>query len=163
MTKIRNAEELKFFIRYVPDAIVQEFITGEEYKMDILVDPSGRVRSVVPRLRLETKAGEISKGVTVKNIDIINAGKKVVEALPGAVGCITVQCFLTTGGEIKLIEINPRFGGGIPLSIKAGANFPRWIIEMYRGRDIETITDSWVDGLVMLRYDDEIFTMKEMI
>lgn len=163
VTKIRNAEELEFFIRYVHDAIVQELITGEEYTMDILVDPCGRVRSVVPRLRVETRAGEVSKGMTVKNIDIINAGKKVVEALPGAVGCITVQCFLTPGGEIKFIEINPRFGGGIPLSIKAGADFPRWIIEMYNGLESEITLDGWEDGLVMLRYDDEIFTMKDMI
>lgn len=45
--------------------------------------------------------------MTVKNTEIINAGKKVVEALPGAVGCITVQCFLTLEGEIKCIEIKP--------------------------------------------------------
>jgi carbamoyl-phosphate synthase large subunit len=163
VTKIRNAEELDFFIRYVPDAIVQELITGEEYTIDILVDLHGRVRSVVPRLRVETRAGEISKGITVKNFDIIKAGKKVAEALPGAVGCITVQCFLTPGGEIKFIEINPRFGGGIPLSIKAGADFPRWIIEMYYGRESEITLDGWESGLVMLRYDDEIFTMKDMV
>lgn len=163
VTKILNADELKFFLRYVPDAIVQEFITGVEYTMDILVDDSGRVRSVVPRRRVETRAGEVSKGITVKNIDLINAGKRVVEALPGAVGCITVQCLLTPGGEIEFIEINPRFGGGIPLSIKAGADFPRWIIEMHSGRESQIELDGWEDGLVMLRYDDEIFTMKHMI
>lgn len=163
VTKIRSVEELEFFISYVPDAIVQELITGEEYTLDILADLTGRVRCVVPRLRIETRSGEVSKGMTVKNIEIIKAGKKVVEALPGAVGCITVQCFLTPGGEIKFIEINPRFGGGILLSIKAGADFPRWVIEMYRGRVSEIAPDGWEDGLVMLRYDDEIFTMKKMI
>lgn len=163
VTKIRNAEELEFFIRYVPGAIVQEYITGQEYTLDILVDPHGRVRSVVPRLRLETRAGEISKGMTVKNSDIIRAGKKVAESLPGAAGCVTIQCFLTPGGEIKFIEINPRFGGGVPLSIKAGADFPRWMVEMYSGRPSEITIDGWEDGLVMLRYDDEIFTAGNMI
>ncbi|MFX4263211.1 ATP-grasp domain-containing protein [Pelotomaculum propionicicum] len=163
VTKIWSAKELEFFVSYVPGAIVQELITGEEYTLDILADLHGRVRCVVPRLRIETRSGEISKGMTVKNIDIINAGKKVVEALPGAVGCITVQCFLTPGREIKFIEINPRFGGGIPLSIRAGADFPRWIIEMYRGCESEITLDGWKDGLVMLRYDDELFTLKEKI
>ena len=41
-------------------------------------------------------------------------------------------------GEVTFIEINPRFGGGIPLSIEAGANFPLWTIQMCQG---ETFTE----------------------
>jgi carbamoyl-phosphate synthase large subunit len=163
VTKVKNAKELNFFKDYIPNAIVQEFVVGEEYTLDILADFQGQVKSVVPRLRIETRAGEISKGITVKNQAIIAAGKKVVEALPGAVGCLTVQCFLLPNGELKFIEINPRFGGGVPLSIKAGADFPRWIIEMMLGREPEIEIDGWQDGVVMLRYDDAIFVTKEMI
>lgn len=163
VTKISNTRELEFFKDYVPNAIVQEFVVGEEYTLDILVDFHGQVRCVVPRLRIETRAGEISKGVTVKNPALIGAGKKVVDSLPGALGCITVQCFLTPNDEIKFIEINPRFGGGFPLSIQAGADFPRWIIEMMLGREPEITIDGWQDGIVMLRYDDAIFVTKEMI
>ncbi len=163
VTKIRNARELEFFKDYIPNAIVQEFVVGEEYTLDILVDFQAQVRCVVPRLRIETRAGEISKGVTVKNPALIAAGKKVVEALPGAKGCITVQCFLTLNNEIKFIEINPRFGGGFPLSYQAGADFPGWMIEMMLGRDPDISIDGWLDGIAMLRYDDAIFVRKEMI
>ncbi len=160
--KVRNRRELDFFSEYVSNAILQEYIIGEEYTLDVLVDFHGKVRSVVPRLRIETRAGEVSKGMTVKNQKIIIAGKKVVEALPGAVGCITVQCFLTADGDIVFVEINPRFGGGFPLAAEAGADFPRWIIEMTLGRNPEIKLDGWQDGLVMLRYDDAIFVTREM-
>lgn len=163
VTKISNPKELEFFKDYIPNAIVQEFVVGEEYTLDILVDFQGQVRCVVPRLRIETRAGEISKGVTVKNPALINAGKKVVELLPGARGCITVQCFLTPSNEIKFIEINPRFGGGYPLSFQAGADFPGWIIEMTLGKELDISIDNWQDGLVMLRYDDAVFVTKDMI
>lgn len=163
VTKITNAKELEFFKNYIPNAIVQEFVDGEEYTLDILVDFQGQVRCVVPRLRMETRAGEISKGVTVKNPALIAAGKKVVELLPGASGCITVQCFLTPSNEIKFIEINPRFGGGYPLSFQAGADFPRWIIEMLLGKEPDISIDDWQDGLAMLRYDDAIFVTQDMI
>jgi carbamoyl-phosphate synthase large subunit len=123
-----------------------------------LVDFDGKVRSVVPRLRLETRAGEVSKGMTVKHRGIMEATKKVAENLPGALGCLTIQCFLTPAEEIVFIEINPRFGGGFPLSIQAGADFPRWIIEMMLGRKSEIVFDGWQDGVVMLRYDDAVFT-----
>jgi carbamoyl-phosphate synthase large subunit len=161
VTKVKNARELEFFIDYVPNAIVQEYVQGEEYTLDVLVDFNGKVRSIVPRLRIETRAGEVSKGMTVKNPAIISAGKKVAESLPGAVGCITIQCFLNPDGKLKFFEINPRFGGGYPLSIEAGADFPRWIIEMMLGRKPRIEIDGWEDGIIMLRYDDAIFTERQ--
>ncbi len=161
--KINNKKELKFFKERIPNAILQEYIDGYEYTLDILADFSGRVRCVVPRRRLEVRAGEVSKGVTEKNEKIIRTGRKAVEALKWAIGPITVQGFLTKGGALKLTEINPRFGGGHPLAIVAGADYPRWIIEMILGRDPEIKLDSWEDGLVMLRYDEAIFVKREDI
>lgn len=163
VTKIRNEKELRFFLDYVPDPIVQELVQGEEYTLDILVDFDGKARCVLPRLRIETRAGEVSKGITVKHPGIIAAGKKVADALPGAVGCITVQCFLTRSGDIVFIEINPRFGGGYPLSFAAGADFPKWIIQMVLGEVPDIKLDGWQDGLVMLRYDEGIFVDKKDI
>lgn len=161
VTRIRDRRELEFFSGYVANAIVQPLIRGREHTLDVLVDFQGRVRCVVPRLRMEVRAGEVSKGMTVKDRRLIEAGKKVVEALPGAVGCITVQCFLTETGEVEFIEINPRFGGGYPLSAAAGADFPRWILQWMRGEDPSIELNGWQDGKVMLRFDEAIFTGSE--
>lgn len=161
--KINNMNELDFFKTYIPNPIVQEYVEGEEYTLDVLVDFTGKVRCIVPRLRMETRAGEVSKSITVKNTALIAAGKKVVDALPGAMGCLTLQCFLTPEGNIKFIEINPRFGGGFPLSMKAGADFPRWIIEMMLGKYPQIDLDGWKEEIVMLRYDDAFFVTKKDI
>ena len=79
------------------------------------------------------------------------------------VGCVTVQAFLTPNQEIKFVEINPRFGGGFPLTAQAGADFPRWMIEMCLGRESEIVIDGWQDGLAMLRFDEAIFVTKEKL
>lgn len=163
VTVIRTARELQFFKDYIPEAILQEYINGDEYTLDVLVDFQGKVLSIVPRLRIETRAGEVSKGITAKNKQLIDAGRKVVESLPGPRGCLTVQCFLTEHGETHFIEINPRFGGGYPLSYAAGADFPGMIIQMMLNRQIKTAIDAWQDGLVMLRYDEGIFVPTEII
>jgi carbamoyl-phosphate synthase large subunit len=163
VTKIRNHRELEFFIKYIPNAIVQEFVTGQEYTIDVWVDFSGKVRSVVPRMRIETRAGEVSKGMTVRNHQLMEKAKYVVESLPGAVGCITVQCFITNDQEIKFTEINPRFGGGFPLSYAAGADFPKWILQDLIGEQHEEEWNDWKDGVVMLRYDEEIIVTREDI
>jgi carbamoyl-phosphate synthase large subunit len=58
--------------------------------------------------------------------------------------------------NIRAFEINPRFGGGYPLSYAAGANFPRWLIEEYLLSQEISYSDNWESNLLMLRYDDEI-------
>jgi carbamoyl-phosphate synthase large subunit len=158
VTKINNEKELLFFKDYIHNAMVQEYVAGKEYTVDVMVDFNGNIKTIVPRLRLETRAGEVSKGVTKKDQEIITSVRNVVRALPGPVGCITLQCFKKENGEITFIEINPRFGGGIPLSIEAGANFPLWVIQICCGEIFSEESYTWRDNLTMLRYDEAVFT-----
>jgi carbamoyl-phosphate synthase large subunit len=155
--KAENETQLRFFMQYVQNAIVQEFIEGDEYTLDVFIAFNGEVKCIVPRLRLEVRAGEVSKGIIVKNKEIMRVGEKVGQCLTGARGCITLQCIVDNNGKIKMVEINPRFGGGAPLSIAAGADFPKWILQMTRGEELGDIADSYEDGLMMLRYDDAVF------
>ncbi|MEE8204924.1 MAG: ATP-grasp domain-containing protein [Dehalococcoidales bacterium] len=158
--KANNERELSFFIDYVPRALIQEFLAGREYTIDVLADFQGRVRCIVPRLRMEVRAGEVSKGMTVRSQQVMEMAKGVVEKLPGAAGPLTVQAFMT-GNGLKFVEINPRFGGGFPLSAQAGADFPGWIIELTLAREPGIPFDRWEEGLVMLRYDEAIFVKRE--
>ncbi|MCR8871006.1 ATP-grasp domain-containing protein [Peribacillus frigoritolerans] len=155
--KINNKKELEFFYEYLNEPVLQELVVGEEYTIDVLTDFNGEVITAVPRLRMETRAGEVSKGMTVRNFLLIKKAKEIVAKLPGAVGCITLQCFLTENNEVKFTEINPRFGGGFPLSLEAGADFPRHLVESLLGVKSDLDVNKWRDGLVMLRYDDAIF------
>jgi len=157
---VRSREDLQFFLGTTSDPLVQEFIPGDEYTVDVLVDFQGKVRCVIPRLRIETRAGEVSKAMTVKNFSIIDATKRTVEALPGTLGCLTVQCILENNSP-TFIEINPRFGGGFPLAIRAGADFPRWIVEMMLNREPSLGLTVWEDGVLMLRFDEAIFRRQE--
>jgi len=155
--KISNKEELIFFKDYVPRPILQEYVHGTEFTLDMLFDFDGKVRCVVPRRRIEVRAGEVSKAVVADNEQVLRQGWEVAECLSGAIGCINIQCFLTPDGKVKFIEINPRFGGGVPLSLHAGADFARWIIEMARGNDPGDISDAHKKNIYMLRYDDAVF------
>jgi len=157
VTKIRNEKELNFFLEYIPNAMVQEYVEGAEYTVDVMTDFEGNIKTIVPRLRVETRAGEVSKGITKKDESIIAAAERAVKLLPGPVGCITLQCFKLSGGEIVFIEINPRFGGGIPLSIEAGADFPLWTVNILQGERFEHEDYGWTDNLTMMRYDDAVF------
>ena len=154
---VRNQKELSFYAKRVPNPICQELVQGTEYTCDVYVDFSMKVRCVVPRKRIEIRAGEVSKGRVVKDSQIMNQAAKLVETLGAGPGLITLQLFETAKGKLKFIEINPRFGGGIPLSIKAGANFPKWILQEMLGKKTNIKFDGFKDSLVMLRYDSEVW------
>ncbi len=145
------------------DFVVQAVAPGAEYSVDILVDRSGRCVCAVPRRRIEVRAGEVSKGVTERCRPVGDLAVRIGEALPGARGTLTVQIFFDgASGDLAVIEINPRFGGGYPLSWRAGADYPRWMIEEILGRP-STVSTSWREGLVMLRYDEAVFVEAEEV
>jgi len=150
-------DELAFYGPRVPEAIVQEFVTGQEYTLDVYAGLDGRPRCVVPRKRIEVRDGEVSKGEVVKDSALIAVGRHVVEALGECVGVVTIQCIVGARGRVRVIEINPRFGGGAPLGIAAGAEYPRWLLAEHLGRRVRIAMDGYRDGLRMLRYDSSVF------
>jgi carbamoyl-phosphate synthase large subunit len=154
---VKSRAELRFYAKKVPNPICQEFVHGAEHTCDVFVDFDMKVRCVVPRKRIEVRAGEVSKGRTVKNSRIIHKAALLVEKLGAGPGVITIQLFLNKNGMVKFIEVNPRFGGGVPLAIKAGANFPKWIIQQMLGKNPRIMFGGFKDGLTMLRYDAEVW------
>jgi carbamoyl-phosphate synthase large subunit len=157
---VKNRRELEVFSKRIPNCIVQEFVKGTEYTCDVYVDFNMKVRCVVPRKRIETRAGEVSKGQVVKNTRIMNEAAKLVKKLGAGPGVITLQLFLTGERKIKFIEVNPRFGGGAPLSIKAGANFPKWLLQELLETETNIRFDGFKNNLIMLRYDSEVWIPK---
>jgi carbamoyl-phosphate synthase large subunit len=105
---------------------------------------------------METRAGEVSKGLTVKDHRLMDVAHAVAEALPGAYGPLNIQCFMDQSGTIRIIEINARFGGGYPLAHHAGGRFTDWLLDELDGKCL-SYCDDWTDDLAMLRYDEAVF------
>jgi carbamoyl-phosphate synthase large subunit len=156
--KIEDQRDLDYYLHKVRDPIVQNFVDGVEHTLDVYVGLAGTPRCVVPRARLQVRGGEVSKGVVAKDPEIMAAGRKVVEALGDSVrGVVTLQCIVTADRRIRFIEINARFGGGAPLGIAAGADYPGWLLQELCGQTPEIAFDGFEDGLCMLRYDWSTF------
>jgi len=151
--KVYTPEEAKM-LSQDKNYIFQEFIDGKEYTVDVFIDKKGNVISIVPRLRIEVRAGEVSKAKTVKDRRIIDEVKRLCKCLDGAYGCLTIQLF-KSDSRIVFIEINPRFGGGYPLTYLSGTNFAKYLIEDFLGFELKYDED-WKDNNIMLRYDAEV-------
>lgn len=156
--RLENERDLEYHLERTPEPIVQEFVSGLEYTLDVYVGLSGTPRCVVPRARWQVRTGEVTKGVVVKDRKIMEAGRAVVSALGTSVrGLVTLQCIVTDDHRVRFIEINPRFGGGAPLGIAAGADYPAWLMQELLGRQPQVEFDGFRHGLLMLRYDWSCF------
>lgn len=129
----------------------------DEYSVDLYYNLRSELVCAVPRLRIAVRSGEISKGITLRN-QVYDFVIEHFAFLEGAKGCITLQLFKHKAThEIFGIEINPRFGGGYPLSYKAGANYPSWIIKEYLLQKEVRFFDKWKTNLYFIRYDQDYF------
>jgi carbamoyl-phosphate synthase large subunit len=153
---IETWDELRSYAAIRKDLIIQETATGNEHTINVFVNRGGKCICAVPHHRLETRGGEVSKAVTVKHAGLMKLARDIAELLPGARGMLNIQGFLSDLGDIKIIEINARAGGGYPLAHHAGARFTHWILEeLFCGRSLDYV-DDWKDDLAMLRYDQAI-------
>ena len=139
------ADEKLLFMEYLgPD----EF---DEYTVDAYYDTNGALKCLVPRKRIEVRGGEISKGVALKGKTYDYLRQKL-ERIEGARGCLTFQFFASKQEDRWLAsELNPRFGGGFPLSYAAGANYPEWLIREYLLHEEIPVFDNWKDRTAMVR------------
>lgn len=128
----------------------------KEYTIDIYFNKDGALCSLVPRERLEVRSGEVNKGVTRKNYLYHFLLNRFV-SLKGVVGCITAQVFFNSNTKDVIgLEINPRFGGGYPLSDSAGAKYSEWLLREYFLNQKINFFDKWKENLLMLRYDAKV-------
>lgn len=156
--KVENIEELEKYSKQIRDYIVQPFIEGREYTIDIFCDWDGRPVSIVPRERVQIRAGEVTK-TRIELDQIMIKEAKILCSVFKPCGPITVQLIRDEkSGRDYFIEINPRFGGGAPLSMKAGARSAEAILRMLDGEEIEYMTDI-SDGVVYSRYEQSVCTV----
>jgi carbamoyl-phosphate synthase large subunit len=152
---IRTPRDLAFFVEYVSDPVVQEYLDGPEFTIDMLCDFSGRPLSIVPRERVVIRAGVSDRGRTSKDPRLLDLAVACAAALPFA-GPVNIQCRIVAGRPI-VFEINPRFSGGIPLTIEAGADFPRMLAQLALGRRVAPSIGRFRDNVWMTNYEASVF------
>ncbi len=135
--------------------ISQEVLTGEEYTIDVFINYKHEPVYIVPRLRMGVKDGKSTSGVVIENLLINEGVEKICKTIP-LEGAVNIQCFIN-GDSVKFTEINPRFGGGTVLGMKATENWIPLTIDTFRNRKVVHAKKQVEYGLKMGRYYAEIF------
>lgn len=152
--------QLDAILTLVKDPMVQDYMEGEEYTIDVFLDFDSNIITMVPRLRIATRSGEIAKGRIIKDAGIMEDVTRLMNELK-PIGHITVQCRKTDRG-IEYIEINPRFGGGAPMSIMAGADSCKNLYRLLKG-EVLTYNEDYRENVTFLRFDSSIMLNEDMV
>ncbi len=149
---VRAAE---FFVDYVREpTMVQKFMDGPELSIDCLSDLDGRCLNAIPRTMLESRGGESIKGAPIADEELIDLGRRVVEAL-GVRGPCTVQVFRDKDIGLGITDVNTRFGGAFcapAYAALAGRSYPELIVRLAAGEEIEPHVGEFTAGNHFTRY-----------
>ncbi len=154
--KINNQQELVNYSHRVKDYIVQPYIEGREYTVDVFCDYEGNPVYITPRERLAVRSGEVLKTRICQDEEMIAQMRRLIKEFRPC-GAITVQLIRQNiTGTCFYIEINPRFGGGAPLSIKAGADSAEGILRILNGEHLQYQEYAANDEAVYSRFDQSV-------
>jgi carbamoyl-phosphate synthase large subunit len=151
----RDAREADFFCGYVDEPVmVQRLMDGPEFSIDCLSDQDGRCLNAIPRTMIESRGGESIKGTVIADAELVDLGRRVVEAL-GVRGPCTVQAFRDREIGLGITDVNTRFGGAFPAPVYAalpGRSYPELIVRMAQGERPEPHVGEFLAGRTFTRY-----------
>jgi carbamoyl-phosphate synthase large subunit len=152
-----DARAVAAALRADPDLIAQTRLRGREFTADALVARDGRLLTVVPRWRDETRAGISVKGTTFESEAVTELVAGALAAV-GLTGPANVQGFVADDGTATVVEINPRFSGGLPLTLAAGADVVAAYLAGVRDPGAQLPLLWFAPGVRMSRYFAETYT-----
>jgi carbamoyl-phosphate synthase large subunit len=153
---VDRPDELHWALGRVAEPLVQTRLQGKEFTVDALVDRDGTLAGAVPRWRLETKAGISTKGQTFTHHALVAEVGRLLRAVQ-IDGPVNVQGFLGPNGDIAFTEVNPRFSGGLPLSLADGADLVGEYLRGMLGLPVRPNRLRARPGVTMTRYFAEVF------
>jgi carbamoyl-phosphate synthase large subunit len=127
---------------------------GPEFSIDCLSDRDGVCLNAIPRTMLESRGGESIKGTVIADEELIDLGRRVVEAF-GVRGPATVQVFRDREIGLGITDVNTRFGGAFPAPVYAsrpGQSYPEVIARMADGEAVEPFVGDFAAGTTFTRY-----------
>jgi carbamoyl-phosphate synthase large subunit len=164
-----DAEQARLFVDYVERArpaarpkglpagepvMVQRAMGGDEFSIDCLGDREGNCLNAIPRTMLESRGGESIKGQVIADAELVELGRRVMEALRVS-GPANIQVFRDAEIGLGITDVNTRFGGAFPGPVFAslpGRSYPELIVRMAAGERIEPHVGEFRAGMTFTRY-----------
>ena len=135
------------------ELMVSEYLSGDEFSVHILAK-KGKMLHCIPFHKKRSIHGHSLESSIVKNKECVSICKKIVKILNADYN-LNIQLKKSNSGKLKLIEINPRIGGGVSLPMAAGINLPYLGVKLALNEKLPV--KKKYDNTTMFRYWKELF------
>lgn len=115
--------------------LIQEMIIGQEYGLDIINDLHGNYQNTIVKKKIAMRSGETDCAQTVDNIGLKNIGMNISRKIKH-IANLDCDAFIDENGDVYILEMNARFGGGYPFSHLAGVNLPKAIVKWLNKEEV---------------------------
>lgn len=129
-----------------PFPMIQEFIPsgGSSYGVFLLFNQKTEPRAVFAHRRLRdfpVKGGPSTLRESVHKPELVDVSIRLLRSINWYGVAMVEYKEDPRDGQCKIMEINPRFWGSLPLSIVAGVDFPYLLYRMVMDGDVEPVLD----------------------
>lgn len=131
---VHSREELTNVLGRRDDYIIQPFLSGTIFTVDVARDVAGQVQTLAREELLRTGNG---LGTTVQVYDNhpLEAVCAAIAEEVGLVGVVNME-FIHHEESYFFLEVNPRFSGGTGFSLKAGMDTAMLMLACHQGQSI---------------------------
>ncbi|MGW4806683.1 ATP-grasp domain-containing protein [Kitasatospora sp. NPDC004272] len=147
---VHDPADFPTLLRRVPEPIVQTLLPGREFTADCLIGRDGTVHAAVPRWRTQVRGGIATRGTTFADPRVDELVERLTGAL-GLTGLVNVQGFLAADGPARVVEVNPRCSGGLPISLAAGADLVGQYLRLLLGGAADPAALRYEPGVTTVR------------
>ncbi len=161
ISKVTTKEQIETLFNQYNNLMIQEFMDGQEYGADVYIDMiSQKIVSIFIKKKIKMRAGETDKSVSIKNEEIFNLIKNLVNKAKFK-GVIDIDVF-EVNGEYYISEVNPRFGGGYPHAYECGVNIPKYILNNIDKNEINNENiGNYEENIYMMKYNEIKITKRK--
>lgn len=152
--KVKNEEELTFYLKKDPTILILEYLPGKEYTIDCFTDRNGNLLFVGGRERVRIKSGISVNSKIVENAAFRQIAEKINSILP-LQGVWFYQLKERGNGEFVLMEIAPRIAGTMALYRGVGINFIQLSLFDRMGYDVSVLNNHFeieIDRALISRF-----------
>jgi carbamoyl-phosphate synthase large subunit len=112
--------------------IIQEFMKGCEFGIQIFNDLEGNYISSVALKKIAMRAGETDVA-EVLDVNPFEAMSQKLSNTLRHIGIMDIDCFVDNDGGLSIVDLNCRFGGQYPFAHLAGFDYTWQLVEWLMG------------------------------
>ncbi|MDN5346994.1 MAG: hypothetical protein PWP65_558 [Clostridia bacterium] len=143
-----------------PFPLIQEYVPGRGFGTSVIFDRRRRPVAIFQHRRLREYPVTGGPSCLCESVIEPRAAEYAVRLLKELewYGVAMVEFKQDAEGEFRLMEINPRFWGSLPLAPAAGVDFPFILYRVARGEDVTPVT-TYRTGVRMRYLFQDLFSV----